>query len=98
MDSATMPAILRRLAVVLCLDPPCLFEDVGSALGEELVCRTNTERSSVAAGPVDDGAHHAAAVERDDGGDQFELIVAQRRGERADRRLAPAAECIDDRP
>ena len=40
----------------------------------------------------------AAAIERDDGGDEFELVVAQRRGQRADGRLAPAAERIHDGP
>src|SRR6186997_1564040 len=98
MDSATLPEILRRLAFDQGLDPPRLLEDIGGALREQLVRRTNAERASLVARAMDHGAHHAAAVERDDSGDEFELVVAHWRGQRSDGRLAPTSEGIDDAP
>src|SRR4051794_9049333 len=98
MDSATVHAILQRLALVLRLDPASLLEDVPSALRQELVCRANAQGASISAVAMDHGSHHAAAVECDYRRHELELIVAQRRGQRTDWRLASTPERVDNSP
>jgi len=91
-----MPEILWRLVFVVRLYAPGLVEDFVSPLAQQLVRGPDTELARTAARAVNHGPHHPAAVERDDCGDELELIVAQRRGQGANRRLAAASERVHD--
>ena len=83
--------------VVLCICAPGVLEDVAGALCQQVLRRSRADSAGIRALSMHDRAHHAAAVERGHGRQKFDLVVANGCGQGANRRLASAAQRLDDR-
>src|SRR5437762_1785982 len=74
-----------------------VLQDLVRPAGDQLRADARAEGGGVAARSAARRAHGLAAVERDDRRDELQLAVLNRRRERADGRLAAAAERRDER-
>ena len=73
-------------------------QDVLRSVGDELSAESSADGDGLAKRTTRLTAHDSAAVERDDGGDELEAVVADGRRQRADRCLTSAAKRCDQRP